>query len=111
MTTTRSFVAASVGAAALVLLLAAAASAAGLARDHTDQAELWVRVHPWAEVSIDGGPARVTPWDTPQQLEPGEHEVVLSHPLYGERRVQVTLAAEQSASVRIDLAEPGNDTP
>ena len=66
-------------------------------------------VSPWAEVAVDG---RV--WDTvpPQQrplvLPPGEHRLTFTHPTLGRREVSLRIAAGESRTVRVNLADEGS---
>ncbi|MEP0548951.1 MAG: protein kinase [Rhodothermales bacterium] len=63
-------------------------------------------VSPWAEVAVDG---RV--WDTvpPQQrpliLTPGEHRLTFTHPALGTREISLRIAAGESRTLRVNLAE------
>jgi len=63
------------------------------------------RVHPWAEVSLDGKPLGVTPL-SPVEVESGEHSVVLTNPELGTHKTFVVKAREgQEVVVQINLLE------
>jgi hypothetical protein len=59
---------------------------------------LSVNAQPWAEVFIDGRSYGETPLAN-LSVAVGEHEVVFRHPELGERRVRVTVRADQPARV------------
>jgi hypothetical protein len=65
--------------------------------------EIWIVVTPWAEVSVDGQEMGPTPVRTP--LDPGKHDVVLSHPEYQPVRRKVTVTSGQVFRLEIDLSQ------
>jgi len=65
---------------------------------------LHVNAIPWAEVSIDGTRAGQTPIGN-YALTIGRHQVVFSHPEYGERRQSVTVTAGAPARVSVDFTK------
>jgi hypothetical protein len=72
------------------------------------QADGWLLVlaTPWANVSVDGQPAVMTPF--PQlALRPGPHSVVLSHPEYQDYRRKVAISAGEVFRLNLDWASDG----
>jgi len=65
---------------------------------------LHVNAVPWAEVSIDGTRAGETPIGN-YALSIGTHQVVFSHPQYGERRQSVIVTAGTPARVSVDFTK------
>lgn len=63
---------------------------------------LHVNALPWAEVWIDGEPAGETPLGG-VRLPAGRHIIRFVHPTFGERTREVTVVADESARVGIDL--------
>jgi hypothetical protein len=63
---------------------------------------LHVNALPWAEVWIDGQPAGETPLGG-VRLPAGRHVIRFVHPTFGERTREVTVVADESARVGIDL--------
>jgi len=59
---------------------------------------------PWARVSVDGLPVGVTPLGD-LSLPIGEHEVVWTHPQYGERRRVVTVTAQTPVRIGVDFTQ------
>lgn len=60
---------------------------------------------PWAEVWIDGKKAGDTPIaNHPMPL--GTREIVFRHPQFGERKVTVTVRANEPAAVSVDMSRP-----
>jgi hypothetical protein len=57
---------------------------------------------PWAEVTVDREAIGETPIGN-LELSIGPHEVVLRHPLYGERRQTITVTADAPAKLGVDL--------
>jgi serine/threonine-protein kinase len=71
-------------------------------------AELRFAVVPWARITIDDGPAFVTPRAAPLELSPGRHRVVFEHPTLGRSEVVVDLAEGERRTLRRDLREGGS---
>jgi serine/threonine-protein kinase len=65
--------------------------------------ELLVIVTPWANVSLDGAELGATPVRT--SLEPGKHDLVLTHPEYLPVRRKVTVTPGKTARVEVDLSQ------
>jgi len=65
--------------------------------------EIWIVVAPWAEVSVDGQEMGTTPVRTP--LDPGKHDVVLTHPEYQPVRRRVTVTPGQVFRLEVDLSQ------
>ena len=63
---------------------------------------LEVRVRPWAEVILDGESLGTTPL-RPVRLSIGDHEVELLHPKYKPLRKRVTVAADATFILEVDL--------
>ncbi len=61
---------------------------------------LHLEVHPWAEVSIDGGPTLCTPHPAPLALAPGPHHFVVEHPHYGRAEYDLQISGEQIQELR-----------
>jgi hypothetical protein len=66
-----------------------AKSVAPVPQPPADPAHLRFVAHPWAEVTIDDGPAFLTPRAQPLELAPGPHRVVFTHPTYGQAVVSL----------------------
>jgi eukaryotic-like serine/threonine-protein kinase len=67
---------------------------------------LLVLATPWAEVTVDGGTAVMTPLDK-IPLAPGSHGVVLTHPDYRSFTRKVEVRAGEVTRLRFDFAEQG----
>jgi serine/threonine-protein kinase len=65
--------------------------------------DLWVVVTPWADVSLDGQPLGSTPLRT--SVEPGRHDLVLTHPEYEPVRRKVTITVGTLARIDVDLSQ------
>ena len=63
-----------------------------------------VNAVPWAEVSIDGTRAGETPIGN-YAVSIGTHQVVFTHPQYGERRQSVTVTATAPARAWVDFTK------
>jgi hypothetical protein len=61
-----------------------------------------INAQPWAEVWVDGQRVGETPIGNLSQPI-GQHEVVLRHPEYGERRQTVTVTSRQPARLGVDM--------
>jgi PEGA domain len=59
---------------------------------------------PWANVSIDGKPVGTTPLGN-LKVPIGEHEIMWRHPMYGQRRMTVRVAAKSPLRVSIDFRQ------
>ena len=64
---------------------------------------LEVRVRPWAEVILDGESLGTTPL-RPVRLPAGDYEVELHHPKYKPLRKRITVAADATFSLEVDLS-------
>ncbi|MEE8557931.1 MAG: serine/threonine-protein kinase [Myxococcota bacterium] len=62
-------------------------------------------VHPWAQVEVDGRPPFLTPRAEALEIEPGEHTVVLRHPLLGSRKLQFRVEAGEERTIREVLSD------
>jgi serine/threonine protein kinase len=56
-------------------------------------------------VYVDGDSLGLTPLAAPIALPPGRHEISISHPQWGERRISVDIVAGQTIRQIIDLTE------
>ncbi len=66
------------------------------------QGALSVNAMPWAELWVDGSRVGETPLgNVPVRI--GQHDVVLKHPQFGERRLQVLVRADTPARVSVDM--------
>jgi hypothetical protein len=65
---------------------------------------LSVNALPWADVVIDGQPAGTTPLAN-ITLPIGSHQIVLTHPRFGERRETVVVVAGTPARVGVDFGQ------
>ena len=61
---------------------------------------------PWAEVTVDGRPAGMTPMEK-VSLAPGPHAVVLTHPDYQPFRRKVSIEAGQTRQLKVDFGQDG----
>jgi serine/threonine-protein kinase len=68
------------------------------------RAALNVNATPWAEVTIDGAPAGVTPIAN-LELPLGTHKVVFDHPSLGERREDVVVTLQGPNRVSMDMTK------
>jgi serine/threonine-protein kinase len=64
---------------------------------------LKLAILPWAEVSIDGKPMGTTPLK-PISLKAGQHKVVLSNPAYRPLSRTVTIRANQTTRLELNLS-------
>lgn len=71
-------------------------------------AEGWLLVlpTPWADVTVDGRVAGMTPLK-PIRLSAGSHAVVLAHPQYQPFTQKVDIRAGETTTIRFDFAEKG----
>jgi len=74
----------------------------------TPEADGWLLVFakPWAEVVIDGGPTRLTPFAR-VPLRPGPHSVVLTHPDYRPYVRKVTIRPGETSRIDVDFRTEG----
>ena len=74
---------------------------------HTGEAPARIRfvVHPWARVEVDGRPPFLTPRAEALEIEPGEHTVVLRHPVLGSRKLQFRVEAGEERTIREVLSD------
>jgi hypothetical protein len=68
---------------------------------------LRIIVAPWASVIVDDKEIGTTPFDEPLELPAGRHVLRLVHPDYYPLRREVTIAAGETAELRLDLAWEG----
>jgi hypothetical protein len=65
---------------------------------------LSVNAMPWAELWVDGSRVGETPLgNVPVRI--GKHEIVLKHPQFGERRLQVLVRADTPARASVDMSK------
>jgi hypothetical protein len=64
--------------------------------------KLSINAIPWADVTIDGTSAGVTPLGE-LSVPVGSHEVVFRHPQFGERRQTVVVKAVTPTRIGVDL--------
>jgi serine/threonine-protein kinase len=62
---------------------------------------------PWAEVSVDGQPADVTPISRPIQLSPGAHYFAFAHPAATTELRRVVVTAGESITLDVTMAIAG----
>jgi hypothetical protein len=62
-------------------------------------------VVPWAEVYVDGGKVGVSPPLKPLSLDPGVHDVKLTHPSYLPLPRRVTIRAGETTRLEVDLTK------
>jgi hypothetical protein len=67
---------------------------------------LQITAVPWATVDVDGVAVGKTPLDK-IDLAPGRHDVVLTHPKFGQRRMSVTIKSGKPAKIGVDLRRRG----
>jgi hypothetical protein len=65
---------------------------------------LSVNALPWASVSIDGRALGDTPLGE-IEVSPGSHEVVFTHPTFGERRRQIAIRAGAASRLSVDMRQ------
>ena len=70
-----------------------------------EPAQVTFVVWPWAEVRIDGEARFLTPRAAPLSLAPGNYDVVLVHPSFGEQHIELELVAGEARTVRHRFAE------
>ena len=68
-------------------------------------AQVRFTAHPWAEISVDGGPSFLTPRAQPVELAPGSHRIVFAHPRYGEATVTFDVEPGEERVVRHTFQE------
>lgn len=75
------------------------------------EATIIIAVRPWAEVHIDGVPrGRAEPPTARFRVAPGEHTVVLSHPITGVRTTRkVTVERRTTVEIRADIGRASSD--
>ncbi|HEX4621967.1 MAG TPA: serine/threonine-protein kinase [Myxococcaceae bacterium] len=67
---------------------------------------LWIKVHPWARVFLDGEPHCVTPIE-PFSAKPGTHSLILVNEELGVRQSRtVEVAAGKQTEVKVSLEAP-----
>jgi PEGA domain-containing protein len=64
-----------------------------------------VNAQPWAEVSIDGKAVGETPFAN-MAIAAGVHEIVFTHPQFGERRIETVVRSGQHVRLGVDLRTP-----
>jgi PEGA domain len=67
---------------------------------------LQITATPWANVDMDGVAIGKTPLDQ-IELAPGRHDVVFTHPRFGQRRTSVTIKSGKPQRVNVDLRRRG----
>jgi hypothetical protein len=67
---------------------------------------LQISATPWANVDVDGVAVGKTPLDK-IELAPGRHDVLFTHPKYGQRRMSVTVKMGKPMRVSADMRRKG----
>jgi hypothetical protein len=70
------------------------------------EGSLKVLAVPWAEVTVDGRVAGMTPL-RPLSLAPGSHAILLTHPQYRPYTRKVEIRAGETTTLRLDFTADG----
>ena len=66
---------------------------------------LELRIHPWAEIWVDGAARGQTPLARPLVLEPGGHRLRLRHPVYGEMEDNITVVKAETTRFTLNMSQ------